>query len=104
MNPSTFTPTKFIEGFTDAPQIMESAQCLPSPTGPAAASTPFEVLGPPVLLSPKMRALKRRILALIASHPDGIDSYDIAVTVGCSAITINAICQDLEREGKVTGA
>jgi DNA-binding IclR family transcriptional regulator len=51
-----------------------------------------------------MKALKRRVLALIASHPNGIDSYDIAAALGCSAITVNAICEDLEREGKVAGA
>jgi hypothetical protein len=72
--------------------------------GPAAASTPLEVLGAPVLVSPKMKALKHKVLHIIASHPNGIDSYDIAIALRCSMITINAICQDLEREGKVTGA
>jgi hypothetical protein len=71
--------------------------------GPAAASTPLEVLGPPVLVSPKMKVLKRKVLYIIASHPKGIDSYDIAIALRCSMITINAICQDLEREGRVVG-
>ena len=73
----------------------------PAPTA-LSASTPLQILGAPITLSPSLRSLKKKILAAIQNKP-GIDTYDIAVLLNRDSGTIGMLCLELQKEGKIAG-
>jgi len=104
MNASTFTESTSIASQVSSAGTIHSASCQPAVSVSITASTPFETLGAPISLSPKMVALKDKIFAVIQKHPGGIDAFDIARKVDSDTGTVNLLCQELEREGRVAGA
>ena len=104
MNASTFTKSTCIASQVSSAGTLHSASCQPAMSVSITASTPFETLGAPISLAPKMRALKNKVLAVIQKHPGGIDAFDIARAVESDTGTVNLLCQELEREGRVAGA
>ena len=104
MNASTFTKQTCVVGQIGSAGTLHSASCQPAVSISITSSTPFETLGAPISLSPQMRTLKNKVLAVIQKHPGGIDAFDIARAVESDTGTVNLLCQELEREGRVAGA
>lgn len=66
-------------------------------------STAESILGPRRKLTPKLRALKAKVLKVILEHPHGIDTYDLAEAVDSDMMSVYFLCHELEKDFKVTG-
>ena len=67
-----------------------------------ASSAPIDILGPRKHLSGEEKNLKTKILEVILANPEGIDTYDLATKVRSDMGTVNMLCQELEKEAKIT--